>query len=31
MDGATEVQAEENGEPEEAKPLTGVYLDWDNV
>jgi hypothetical protein len=31
MDGATEVQAEENGEPEEAKPLTGVDLDWDNV
>jgi hypothetical protein len=31
MDGATEVQAEEDGEPEEAKPLTGADLDWDNV
>lgn len=31
MDGATEVEAEDDGEPKEAKPLTGADLDWDNV
>jgi hypothetical protein len=31
MDGANEVEAEDDGEPEEAKPLTGADLDWDNV
>ena len=31
IDGATEVEAEDDGEPEEAKPLTGTDLDWDNV
>ena len=30
-EAATEVEAEIKGEPEEAKPLTGVDLDWDNV
>jgi hypothetical protein len=31
VEGAQEVEAEDEGEPEEAKPLTGADLDWDNV
>jgi hypothetical protein len=30
-EAATEVEADIEGEPEEAKPLTGADLDWDNV
>lgn len=31
VDGASEVEAEQDGTAEEPKPLTGADLDWDNV
>jgi len=31
VDGATEVEAEDSGEENESKPLTGADLDWDDV
>jgi len=31
VDGASEVEAEQDGSAEEPKPLTGADLDWDNV